>query len=685
MEKLADIINGIKRNEFVLPDFQREFVWNFKQQRDLISSVISAVPASSSLLVEERNFRNPNFRFIKVGQRNSENQFIHETPFHYILDGQQRFTTLYYAFTNTFDSTTEANEKTFKHLDYKLRVRWFLNFRSKSGFLFNFNTLIYDETSFDKYLPNDITDFIEEERIKIDTVRKDANDYLKLLKEKSLEDCKIPIQLFLSNGDQSYKIKTWLKEIQGKRISELRNNPKNKDSLIDFFKHFNVEEPSKVADDLYDDSEYAIEIYNSCINDEAVCDWYDRVYNYLRSKIADYEIKPIVLNDMFKAVSTFEYINTRGTDLSTFDLLCAKSGLEFDLRKSVVEECVKPFRFYDDDFNVEKDFSLELNFSLIDQNHSVQKQYAEYLSQVFNLLHFKKNNGLPNENNFGTNLQKSNYSLDNLNGTFLKNNYKEAVKIINLTCAILQVFCAHKDYRKIQNKLALLPIFTFLVYREEEEITPKQTKQIIAFFWIKLFSGEYDAHQSEKAKIHCKEMYEWLITGNKDIKRELKHQLNNDVLKVKDYANKEMLTTQRCNKSVEENIFMFLRSLNRTFYDWDDKSSVINIKDDVQNHHIIPLFQGITKMKGLTKALRDNPDNKLNATMNRTPISKKTNLDIGAKSPHQYKDEVKATQLDHHFITENWFKANPNLSNLFDNRYDALVTAIRTKLDNYLS
>jgi len=685
MEKLADILNGIKKNEFVLPDFQREFVWNFRQQRDLIASVISAVPASSSLLVEEKNFRNPNFRFIKVGRRYSRNQFRHETPFHYILDGQQRFTTLYYAFTNTFDGTTEVNEETFNDLDRKLRVRWFLNFESKSGFLFNFDTLIYNETSFDKYLPNDVIDFIEEERIKIDTVRKDANDYLKFLKEKSLEEYKIPIQLFLSNGNQSYKIKRWLKEIQEKRVSELKNNPKNKDTLVDFFKYFNVKDPNKVVDHLYDDSEYAIEIFNNCMNDEAVCDWYDRVYNYLRSKIADYEIKPIVLNDMFKAVSTFEYINTRGTDLSTFDLLCAKSGLEFDLRKSVIEECIKPFEFYNYDFDIEKDFSLELNFSLIDQNHSVQKQYAEYLSQVFNLLHFKEYNGQPDEDKFGTNLQKSNYSLDNLTGTFLKNNYKEAVKIINLTCAILQVFCAHRDFKKIQNRLALLPIFTFLVYREEYEITPKQIKQIIAFFWIKLFSGEYDAHQSEKAKNHCKEIYKWLITGSEDIKQELKHQLNDDVLKVKDYANKKMLTTQRCNKSVEENIFMFLRSLNRTFYDWDDKSSVINIKDDVQNHHIIPLFQGITKMKGLTKALRENPDNKLNATMNRTPISKKTNLDIGAKSPHQYRDEVNATQLDHHYITEDWFKVDPDLDKLFNDRYDALVRRIRIKLDNYLS
>lgn len=103
----------------------------------MITSVISSVPASSSLLVKENNFNDPKFRCIKVGCRSSVNEIKQSMFFYYILDGQQRFTTLYYAFSNAFNGDENFNEKTFRDLDSKLRVRWFLNFNTQSGYLFN--------------------------------------------------------------------------------------------------------------------------------------------------------------------------------------------------------------------------------------------------------------------------------------------------------------------------------------------------------------------------------------------------------------------------------------------------------------------------------------------------------------------------------------------------------------------
>lgn len=299
------------------------------------------------------------------------------------------------------------------------------------------------------------------------------------------------------------------------------------------------------------------------------------------------------------------------------------------------------------------------------------------------MLHFKQNGGYPNSNEFSTKLQKSSYSLDNLKSDFLADNYKEAVKIINLSSAILQVFCAHKEQKKIQNKLILLPIFTFFVYKECD-VSPNEIKKIISFFWIKLFSGEYNAHQSEAAKRHCKEIYEWLILGEDQIKNNLLDQLNNKVLQVEEFANKELLTTQKCNKSVEENIFMYLRSSSRNFYDWDNQNSILKTEDDVQLHHIIPLFNGVNTMNESTRKLRRERDNILNSTMNRTPISKNTNSIIGAKSPHQYRGDVESTQLSYHYITEAWFVENPDKENLFSERYNSLIGSIRRKLNSYL-
>jgi hypothetical protein len=155
-------------------------------------------------------------------------------------------------------------------------------------------------------------------------------------------------------------------------------------------------------------------------------------------------------------------------------------------------------------------------------------------------------------------------------------------------------------------------------------------------------------------------------------------------LKVEDFANKELLSTQKCGKSIEENIFMFLRSLNQPFRDWDNEGSNIELTDDVELHHIIPLFDEITRMNQLTKELRDDPKNILNATMNRTPITKVTNRKIGAKSPHQYINEVKPDQLANHYINDNWFLKNPDKKNLFEARYDQVYNQVLNKLNNFL-
>ena len=684
MENLKDIITGITNNEFLLPNFQREFVWSFKQQKDMIASVISSVPASSSLLVKENEYEQPTFNCIKVGQRYSDINFAHNRPFHYILDGQQRFTTLYYAFSNVFNSTREENEGIFKELDYKVRVRWYLKFKTESGYLFNYDTLIFNKDELEHYLPNDIIDFLSEEKIRVDSIRKSADEYIQSLKQESLDNIKIPLKLFLMDDVESYKLKTWLEIIQRKRIVDLRTNTENRASLIKFFEILGVDKPDKIADDLYKDKDTAIEIFDNCVKDEKVHNWYDQVYNYLKATIANYKIKPIVLDDMFKAISTFEYINTRGTDLSTFDLLCAKAGTSFDLRKGVINKCVEPFTFYDSEFEKVENFRLEENFDLIDSNDSVQKQYAEYLAQVLNLLHFRENSGKPTDKSFSINLQKAKYSLDELDSIFLENNYKEAVKIINLSSAILQVFCAHKDHKKIQNKLILLPIFTFFVYKTDDA-TKDELKRLIAFFWIKLFSGKYDSHQSKVAQDHCLLIYEWLILGHESIKSELMDELNNDVLKVSDFANKELLTTEKCGKSIEENIFMFLRSLNQPFRDWDNNNSTIEVTDDVQLHHIIPLFGGLTKMSQLTKELRKDPTNILNATMNRTPITVTTNRKIGAKSPFQYVHEVQANQLANHQINKNWFKDKLDKKKLFEARYDSFYNEVVNKLNRFLN
>lgn len=86
---IRTLLEKIKRGEIQLPDFQREWVWNDKQIKSLLESIIRGFPINSILLLE-CDSNNPKFalRLIQGSDENSAPQYL-------ILDGQQRLTSLF--------------------------------------------------------------------------------------------------------------------------------------------------------------------------------------------------------------------------------------------------------------------------------------------------------------------------------------------------------------------------------------------------------------------------------------------------------------------------------------------------------------------------------------------------------------------------------------------------------------
>lgn len=51
-ENLKNIIEEIKNNKIMLPDFQRQFDWNIEKQSGLVASVLTKLPVGGILLLE---------------------------------------------------------------------------------------------------------------------------------------------------------------------------------------------------------------------------------------------------------------------------------------------------------------------------------------------------------------------------------------------------------------------------------------------------------------------------------------------------------------------------------------------------------------------------------------------------------------------------------------------------------
>lgn len=91
---LHEIVKNISKDMYLIPKFQRDFVWNTKDIIDLGDSIIRGYPISSLLIMPQNgSLRVGAHSLLKEDLSLNSNQDDSETKF-YILDGQQRITSI---------------------------------------------------------------------------------------------------------------------------------------------------------------------------------------------------------------------------------------------------------------------------------------------------------------------------------------------------------------------------------------------------------------------------------------------------------------------------------------------------------------------------------------------------------------------------------------------------------------
>ncbi len=94
--QIDSLLEEIERGELALPEFQRDFVWTPEETASLIASVIKGYPAGSLLLWNPGEERIQARAFAGAPSPRTDNPKL-------VLDGQQRLTSLYQAFTASGD------------------------------------------------------------------------------------------------------------------------------------------------------------------------------------------------------------------------------------------------------------------------------------------------------------------------------------------------------------------------------------------------------------------------------------------------------------------------------------------------------------------------------------------------------------------------------------------------------
>ena len=91
---LTFLLGKIENRELALPDFQRSFVWDPNATRELVVSIIRSFPAGTLLQLERGDK-------IFAPRAFEEAPALQGNPSHLVLDGQQRLTSLFQAFSGT--------------------------------------------------------------------------------------------------------------------------------------------------------------------------------------------------------------------------------------------------------------------------------------------------------------------------------------------------------------------------------------------------------------------------------------------------------------------------------------------------------------------------------------------------------------------------------------------------------
>ena len=653
------LLNKAKDRSLVLPNFQRNYVWKVEQQKQLLASFLVNIPIGSFLVLEGKR---KDFNSRPVCYKNNINNGNLEDEILFLLDGQQRLSTLFNIFYNNFKNNNNWNIELFDNLKY----RWYLNF----NFEIIQKAFGLEKLKFENDLlmiePNEIIDGIES--LKITNQNKDnilhpnydfgnSTDTTKSRKIGNIygADKKIPLYDFL---DDKTVFRTALKVIAEEQMNLIKEDIKVNNNIS---KYFDVKED-------FDDETLNIELEN--LRDK----WIDNITDYLNELFnCNIHIPLIPSNQLARATSIFENMNKGGTPLNTFDIMIAKFH---NIRngQSLLEELTNTINF---EINISDSLSgLESEelyspkqCNLYNKDgiaNEVKEFYLNLLSMFSNdqisIETFKKEKILKLDQESVSNV------IDSVNKSFVR------------TLAFIQFRLGIEKFSLFPYKLFLLPIAKILEH--DDNFNNKFViSKIEYWYWISLFSGRFREKQNFRVIEEISFLEKFISSvKNDDFLLALRNRRDN-VFKESNYSDIDTLLLRnedrKVPKAIHNGILQLLLRLGKKDLLSGHDGKKIELMPwrlfnniELEDHHIIPLHSA-SNIKESAEKLRKDKTNILNSPLNRLYISKESNRAIGSKSLQQYKEFIKDDVKAAYFISD--LESNDTYEIKLEKRYYKLI------------
>lgn len=686
--ELQILLNDVKTKKLLLPDFQRKFVWAQEKMCKLYASVLSRMPLGSILIL---NSDDKDFSCKEIGAIKPNPAYVDQTKngteVSFLIDGQQRLTSLFAGFTTYF---LEQFKSRINEIDQILLDMYFIKIPAETNNdedvdIFNIRRLDFNNNEYkaNKYLSSELL-FRLIEPIKIQKVfgldeKKKITSIPDVTNKENMKQLKsfccsekegyfyIPLQIF--NNDNP--------GIQNYPLQILRT----------------------IA------SHYYLDELDTEENSDAQERWADNVKKYFEECLSNIDLNRIIVekSDKARAIDIYSNLNLGGVSLSVFDLLMARVGGYSD--KNFYQTIIDYIRAGN-----EKEYPRELlrneavyaiNCSnrqyknactdvanvISENDETITKEYINVFLNVLGLYVNKDNNN--DINKIIKSIKQE--TLLSIKGDIIKSSAQNVCKGIERAMFFFQTRCGIRTISDINYK-AQLSLIAYFFTNDEYFYNPKIHAVFEYWYWISIFGYMFKSNQNVAIYNYLPSFQNYFDDpeNNENILNEIRDFKLKWMLKFPEYSDKETMILKDGNVTPPPSVmskYVCQFYLSTNYQDLcikKDGSSKEELNfmyiGGFDAHHIMPLGSDPNLTIGeTTRSKRQNPKDPFNSPLNMLYITKPSNKKIGAMTYLKYSKEQNMTiTLKKVGCTIN-LESDRDLPKFLSERFDDLQTKLDTR------